>query len=282
MRYTNIDLDGASVAITGAARGIGLASAMAFAAKGARVALGDLDADLARDAARAIGHGATGHRVDVADKFAFADFLAEAEAAHGTLDVLVNNAGVMPNGSFLDLSDETNRLMFDVNVFGVMHGMQLALPGMIERRRGHVVNVASLAGKFPIRGLAVYNATKFAVVGLTAATRLEMAPHAVSVSAILPSAVDTALASGLSMAPLPKVKPEAIADAIVASVHSRAAETAIPGYVGTLAAVAHISPEPAVNLFRRIVRDDRALRPDVAARQAYTERIADASKPHND
>ena len=282
MSYQRIDLDGASIAITGAARGIGLATAKAFAAKGARVALGDLDADLAKDAAQAIGHGATGHRVDVADKSSFADFLAEVDATHGPLDVLVNNAGVMPNGAFLELSDETNQLMFDVNVFGVIHGMQLALPGMIERRRGHIVNVASLAGKFPIRGLAVYNATKFAVVGLTAATRLEMAPHGVSVSAILPSAVDTALASGLSMAPLPKVKPEAIADAVVASVRSRAAETAVPGYVGAIAAIAQISPEPAVNLFRRVVRDDRALRPDSGARQAYLDRITAAISDSSD
>ena len=278
MSYPKIELRGASIAITGAARGIGLATAKAFAAKGAHVALGDLDADLAKQAAAEIGHGATGHRVDVADKTSFAEFLAEAEAAHGPLDVLVNNAGIMPNGHFLELSDETNRLQFDVNVFGVINGMQLALPGMIQRGRGHVVNVASLAGKFPIKGLAVYNATKFAVVGLTAATRLEMDAHGVSISAILPSAVDTALASGLSMAPLPKVKPEAIADAVVASVRNRAAEIAIPGYVGRIASLSQIAPEPATKLFRRLVRDDRALRPDDTARAAYTQRLTTSAE----
>jgi NAD(P)-dependent dehydrogenase (short-subunit alcohol dehydrogenase family) len=277
--YPDIDLRGASVVITGAARGIGLATARAFAARGAHVALGDLNADLAREAATSVGHDATGHHVDVADKASFARFVTEAADTHGPVDVLVNNAGVMPNGHFLDLSDETNRLMVEVNLFGVIHGMQLALPGMIERGRGHVVNVASLAGKFPIKGLAVYNATKFAVVGLTAATRLEMAPHGVSVSAILPSAVDTALASGLSMAPLPKVKPDAIADAVVASVRSRAAETAVPGYVGALATLGQLTPEPARNLLRRLLRDDRALRPEDGARQEYNARLAQAAAP---
>jgi short-subunit dehydrogenase len=144
---------------------------------------------------------------------------------------------------------------------------------MLERGRGHVVNVASLAGKFPVPGLAVYNASKFAVVGLTAATRREYADRGVSLTAVLPSAVDTALASGLDMKPIPKVQPEDIANAVVGSVTSRKAEIAVPGYVGALANVATITPEPAVKLFRRLMRDDRALRPDTAERAAYRERL---------
>jgi NAD(P)-dependent dehydrogenase (short-subunit alcohol dehydrogenase family) len=267
MSYPPIDLSGASVAITGAGRGIGRATAELFAARGAQVAVGDLDLDAAKETTAAIGGSA--HLLDVSDRDSFAAFLDEAQAEHGPLTVLVNNAGIMPNGGFLELSEQTDRLMIEVNLFGVVHGMRLALPGMLERGRGHIVNVASLAGKFPIKGLAMYNASKFAVVGLSAATRLEYADRGVSISAVLPSAVDTALASGLDMRPIPKVKPAAIARAVVDSVHTRRAETAVPGYVGLLADVAAVTPEPVLNRFRRLVRDDRALAADKAERAAY-------------
>ena len=197
--YPSIDLTGATVAITGGAQGIGRASAAAFAAAGARVAIGDLDFDLAKQTAAHLG--CTAHFLDVRDPESFHTFLDESTAEHGDLSVLVNNAGVMPNGGFLDLDDRTNRLTIEVNLFGVVHGMRLALPGMLERGRGHIVNVASLAGKFPVPGLAMYNASKYAVVGLTAATRREYAGRGISIAAVLPSAVDTALASGLDMKP---------------------------------------------------------------------------------
>ncbi|MGW4832459.1 SDR family oxidoreductase [Amycolatopsis japonica] len=270
-KYPDLDLARAHVAITGAGQGIGRATAERMAALGARVSIGDLDLEAAKRTAGDIG--GTAHHLDVADPASFATFLGEAEQANGPLAVLVNNAGIMPNGGFLDLSDALNRATMEVNVFGVVHGMRLALPGMLERGRGHIVNVASLAGKFPVKGLAIYNASKFAVVGLTAATRLEYAPHGVSVSAVLPSAVDTALASGLDMRPIPKVKPGRIADAVVDSVRTRAAEIAVPGYVGALATLANVTPEPALNAFRRLIRDDRALRPDSPERDGYRARL---------
>ncbi len=271
MSYPGIDLARAVVVVTGAAQGIGRATAEAFAARGARVAIGDLDTGAADLVARAIGGFA--HALDVTDPGSFTTFLAAVRADLGPVDVLVNNAGIMPNGGFLELSDRLHRATLEVNLFGVIHGMRLVLPEMLERGSGHVVNVASLAGKFPVKGLAVYNASKFAVVGLTAATRLEYAPHGVSVSAVLPSAVDTALASGLDMKPIPKVRPEEIADAVVGSVRSRKAEIAVPGYVGMLADVAALTPEPAMKVLRRLVRDDRALHPDSEDRRAYRERL---------
>ncbi|MBP2472280.1 short-subunit dehydrogenase [Crossiella equi] len=266
-RYPRIDLHGATVAITGAAQGIGRATALAFAERGARVAIGDLDLDLARETASRTG--GTAHLLDVRDPGSFRAFLDAA----GEVSVLVNNAGLMPNGGFLDLDEATNRLTIEVNLFGVLHGLRLALPGMLARGRGHVVNVASLAGKFPVPGLAVYNASKFGAVGLSAAVRREYARHGVSISTVLPSAVDTALSSGLDMRPIPKVKPEAIAKAVVGSVRTRRAEIAVPRYVGALANLAALTPEPVLNAVRSLVRDDRALRPDVPERAEYRARL---------
>lgn len=183
----------------------------------------------------------------------------------------------MPNGGFLELDDETNRLMMEVNLFGAVHGMQFALPGMLARGRGHIVNLASLAGKFPVPGLAMYCASKYAVVGLTAATRREYSDTGVSLSAVLPSAVDTALASGLDMKPIPKVKPEEIAGAVVESVASRKAEIAVPSYVGNLADAATLTPEPIMNTVRRVIRDKRALNADTTERKSYRARLRDAA-----
>ncbi len=274
-RYPRIPLEGATVAITGGAQGIGRATAEAFVARGCHVAIGDLDVERARRTAAEIGGHA--HELDVASPASVEAFVRQVESDHGPLDVLVNNAGVMPNGGFLDLDDATNRLMVDVNLWGVVHGMRMALPGMLARRRGHIVNVASLAGKFPIPGLAMYNATKFAVVGLTAAARREYASGGVSLSAVLPSAVDTALASGLDLRPIPKVRPDQIADAVVESVGNRKGEIAVPGYVGALAAAATVVPEGIMGAVRSLVRDDRALRPDSGARTAYRERLTEAA-----
>ncbi|HEX8865383.1 MAG TPA: SDR family oxidoreductase [Lentzea sp.] len=261
MTYPKIGLDGAVVAITGGARGIGQATASAFASRGAEVCVGDLDGP---------------HVLDVTSRSSFAAFVSAVLDAHGRIDVLVNNAGVMPLGGFLDEPDSISRTTLAVNVEGLINGMRLVLPHMIERGRGHVVNVASMAGKIPVPGMAVYNASKFAAVGLTAAVREEFAHTGVSVTAVLPSAVRTRLASGVPLGRgMPTVDPSVVADAIVHSVRTRRGSVPVPGYLAAWDLIDAAVPERVLRLGRRLIGGRRALtHVDREARRAYDEAIA--------
>ena len=212
-----IELRGAVVAVTGGARGIGRATAEAFAARGATVCIGDLDGDAAADAAREIGAGAQPFQLDVSDRDSFAAFLASAEEAAGPLDVLVNNAGIGVLGRFTEESDGESEKTIDVNLKGPMYGMKLALPGMVERGRGHVVNVASAAGKFRAPGLATYVASKHGVVGLTASIQDELRGTGVTATTVMPFVVKTELASGVKIPfEFLAIGPEKVGAAVVA------------------------------------------------------------------
>jgi len=265
MSYRTIELDGAVVLVTGGARGIGAATAQLFAERGATVVIGDLDG------------GPNAHPLDVTDRASFDAFAKAALDAHGRIDVLVNNAGVMPLGDFLTEPDAVAATTFDVNVWGLVHGMRTVMPHMIERRRGHVVNVASMAGKIAIPGMAVYNASKFAAVGLSLAVREEYADRGVSVSTVLPSAVRTRLSSGVPLGRgMPTVDPIDVARAVVATVSHRRAETPVPGYLAGWDLLAAVVPEPVMRLSRRAVGDRRALTSvDHATRAAYDDAIDD-------
>ncbi|MGW0248879.1 SDR family oxidoreductase [Nocardia goodfellowii] len=267
--YPAIDLRNARVLITGAGRGIGQSTARLFADQGADVVIADVDTAAADAAAAEIG--ARPVELDVRVREQWDKVVADL----GRVDILVNNAGVMPAGSFLDEPDSVGRATMDINVWGLIHGMRAAVPGMIERGYGHVVNVASLAGKVPVPGLAVYNASKFAAVGLSAATRLEFAEHGVSVSTVLPSAVRTRLSSGLALGKgMPTVDPADVAAAIVGTCDTRRAEVAVPNYLGVLDVALAATPERAVQLVRRLFNGDRALHPaDAATRAEYEEQV---------
>jgi NAD(P)-dependent dehydrogenase (short-subunit alcohol dehydrogenase family) len=273
--YPAIDLSGAVVLITGGGRGIGRATGAAFAARGATVCLADLDLPAAQEAAADIGGHPFG--VDVTSRASFGQCVAELVDRFGRVDVLVNNAGVMPLGGFLDEPDELSATTLDVNLWGLIHGMRLVLPAMVERGSGHVVNVASMAGKLAIPGLAVYNASKFGALGLSLAVRAELARTGVSVSAVLPSAVRTGLVAGVPLGRgMPTVEPEDVARAIVRSVRTRAAEIPVPGYLRLYDLVEAVLPPPAFRLVRRLLDDARGLTSvDHAARQAYEQRVAD-------
>jgi NAD(P)-dependent dehydrogenase (short-subunit alcohol dehydrogenase family) len=224
-RRTRSDLSGKVVAITGGARGIGLATAKAFLAAGARVAIGDLDARLAGEAASEIG--AAGYLVDVADLDSFTSFLDGVAADHGPVDVLVNNAGIMPIGPLPDEPEQVTQRILSVNLLGAIHGTKLAMARMLPRGSGHIINVASAVGRFAAPNSATYSATKFGVVGLTQAVRGELRGTGIEASVILPAATSTDLVSGLTDTG-PVASPEDVAGAIVAVARKPRFETWVP------------------------------------------------------
>jgi NAD(P)-dependent dehydrogenase (short-subunit alcohol dehydrogenase family) len=271
------NISGKTIAITGAARGIGYATAKALLARGARVVIGDRDVAVLETAVGTLGKlgQVTGYPLDVTDHESFAVFLDKARSdGAGHLDVLINNAGVMPIGPFLDESERSIRSALEVNLYGVLTGCQLALPEMISRRRGHIINIASLSGLIPLPGQVVYNATKFGVVGLTTALADEVAPHGVQVSVVMPPFTRTELISGTAetMAVKP-VEPEEIAAAIVKTLDKPKTHVSVPAPLRFVAQTAQLlGPRGRRWLNKQLGIDTVFLSFDAAKRQSYTDR----------
>ena len=272
---TQKPLDGKVVAITGAARGIGFASAIELHRRGATVALGDIDGDGAESAASAIGDRAFSARVDVANPESFLEFLA-ASQTRGPLDVLVNNAGIMPIGPFLDCPPELYRRAVEINVLGCLNGTHAALPGMLERGRGHIVNIASTAGKAPVPGGMAYCASKAAVVAFTEAARIEYAGTGIDFTCVLPHFTNTDLIAGTTSTKLvPVVEPADVGTAIADVIHRPRPDVYIPRSIGAI-----LSTQPLLGrrirdlVNRRLGAYDTFLDFDAAERQAYADRIA--------
>ena len=190
-------LAGRVALVTGASSGIGRATAVALAEAGAGVALAARRADRLEEVAARIrrdGGRALAVAADVADRDAVFTLVERAAAEFGPVDILVNNAGIMPTSPLGQIHLDDWLRMVDVNVKGVLHCIAAALPTMLERRRGHIVNVGSLAGRRPFPGGTVYAATKFAVRCLSAGMQLELsAAHGIRVTDIQPGVVATEL-----------------------------------------------------------------------------------------
>lgn len=275
-------LDGMRVAVTGGARGIGRATATALAEAGARVVIGDIDDDtLAATAAEltaATGAEVINIRLDVRDPDSFGKFLDRAETELGGLDALINNAGIMPTGSFLEESLETADRQLDINLRGVIIGSKLAAQRFAVRRHGHIVNVASILGLVATPDIATYAATKFGVVGLSSALHQELEQFGVRVSTICPAFVNTQLIAGLSPNRITKligfVEPEDVAAAVVgALVRGRGGLRVVPRIGGVAIAVLTSMPESLRIRFGRLLGShDTVSKADMSQRALYLER----------
>lgn len=272
---------GRTIAITGAARGIGYATAKALLARGARVVIGDRDVALQESAVAGLTKlgSVSGYPLDVTDRQSFETFLDKARVdGGGRIDVLINNAGVMPIGPFLEESEQSIRSTLEVNLYGVITGCQLVLPEMIARRSGHIINIASLSGLIPVPGQVVYVGAKFGVVGLTAALADEVAPYGVDVSVVMPPFTRTELISGTKETIGTKpVEPEEIAAAIVKTLEKPKTHVAVPPLLRfTAQASQMLGPRGRRWMNRKLGLDNVFLEFDTAARKNYEDRARTA------
>jgi NAD(P)-dependent dehydrogenase (short-subunit alcohol dehydrogenase family) len=275
-------LAGETAAITGSARGIGRVTAEALVREGVRVAIGDVDVAAAQQTARELGPSTVALDLDVTHRASFAAFLDGVEEQLGPVDVLVNNAGIMPIGPFLDEPDALAQRILDINVHGVILGMKLALPRMIERRWGHVVNIASQAGKYGLPGGATYCASKAAVINLSRAVRKELRGTGVEISIVSPVAVNTELGLGLGeprQRQFRKIEPQQVAEAIVETLRVPRFDVHVPKQLSVSERVSALLPIGVQDSLSRMSRADAVLsQVDTVARTGYELRAASSEQ----
>ncbi|MBY0288995.1 MAG: SDR family oxidoreductase [Mycobacteriaceae bacterium] len=275
------NIRGKTIAITGAARGIGYATAKALLERGARVVIGDREVALQESAVAKLTNlgQVSGYPLDVTDRESFAAFLDKARTdGGGRIDVLINNAGVMPIGPFLDQSEQTIRSTIEVNFYGVLTGCQLVLPEMVARRSGHIVNIASLAGMLAVPGQVVYAGTKFAVVGLSSGLSDEFSPQGVEVSCVMPTFTNTELVAGTHTSAAQKpVEPEDIAAAVVRVLDKPKTLASVPPWGRFFGAITPmLSAKTRRWMSHKMGNDTVFLTFDRQARQSYEQRAQDA------
>jgi NAD(P)-dependent dehydrogenase (short-subunit alcohol dehydrogenase family) len=236
-------LTGKVVAITGAGRGIGAATAAALAREGARVAIGDVDLDIAKATAERIGGDTVALPLDVTSNESVAAFMDTIESTLGPIDVYINNAGVMPLSPLLDEDDATIDRIFAINTRAMLHGTREAARRMLPRGNGHIINVASTAGKAGLAGSATYSASKAAVIQYTEGAYAELHPRGLDFSIVMPGITRTELTAGVDDLPgFRAITPETVADAIVDAVVKPRLEVFIPRSARPLMNVTRLLP----------------------------------------
>jgi short-subunit dehydrogenase len=262
------------IAITGGARGIGLATATVLHGLGAVVAIGDIDRSAVKEAGSTLGLKVA-RRLDVADRRSFTDFLDTVEDQLGPVDVVVNNAGIVAVGSAVDEADAVTERVLDVNIYGVILGTKLAAKRMLPRGHGHIVNIASVGSVLPVEGIATYCATKHAVLAYTDAVRLENRGSGVHFSAILPILVNTDMIAGVGhVKGFKNAEPDDVARAVVGVIAKPKARVFVPRSFGRLVAAQRLMPLRAREATARALGNGRVFTTDVEVdkRAAYARR----------
>ena len=269
-------LTGKVAAITGGARGIGKETARQFVREGMKVAIGDLDLDLAKKTAEELGPNVIALPLNVTERDSFRAFLDTTEEQLGAVDVLVNNAGIMQLGRFIEEDDATTQRQIDINVNGVLWGMKEILPRFMARNTGHLVNVASTAGKGGFPGGATYCGTKHFVVGVSEAVRAEVRDTAIEVSCVMPVVVKTELASGLQPTRGVKhIEAGDVAEEIVRALKHPKFDVFVPRQIQAITTAMSILPRGGREAIGRALKADKVLdQRDDATRRAYELRAA--------
>jgi len=268
-------LTGKVAVVTGGGRGIGRAIAAALVRKGMRVAIGDVDRAAAEAAAAALGPSVVGLHLDVTDLPGFSAFLDDVESRLGPIDVIVNNAGIMPITSLEQESSGSISRQLEINLRAVIHGTQEAMRRMRPRGTGHIVNIASLAGKNGYANLATYSATKHGVVGLSEAVRAELRGSGVEVSVVMPGIVNTEITAGMKEARIRNLRPEQVADEIVRALEFPRFDVFAPRSAGPLLALAAVLPRRTREAIAHALKaDDVAVGVDPVQRAGYEARAA--------
>jgi short-subunit dehydrogenase len=262
------------IAITGGARGIGLAVATVLQGLGGKVAIGDIDESAIKEARARLGLKVW-RGLDVTDRHSFTDFLDAVEDQLGPVDVLVNNAGVIAVGHAVDESDAITRRVLDVNVYGVILGTKLAAQRMLPRGHGHIINIASLGSVLPAEGIATYCATKHAVLGYTDTVRMENRGRGVHFSAIMPTLTNTEMIAGVGHAKgFKNAEPEDVARAVANVIAKPKPRVVVPRSMGVVASTQRLMPQRVSEALRRLSGTGRVFTSDVEVgkRTAYARR----------
>jgi len=276
------NLTGKVVVITGGARGVGAATARLLHEKGARVVVADIDEALVKETAAEIG--VVGKPVDVTDPARFASMLDEVEHEVGAVDVLVNNAGIMPVSNFEEETDAATHTIVAVNLLGVIYGTrELARRVKARGGQGHVVNISSAGGRIPLAGAATYTATKHAVSGLSNTLDIEFRSEGlrVDVSAVHPAMIKTELATGLSdVGPVKAVTPEQVAESVLSVLEHPRPNAYVPRSLGVALKPSTFVPWRVGAWLNKVTGGERAVLDALQdpARAAYEARVA-APKP---
>jgi short-subunit dehydrogenase len=273
-RHRPRTLDGKIAVVTGGTRGVGRALVEALAEKGVTVALCARDPAEVENVARQLGGGALGRAVDVSDLIAFSEFLDDAEARLGPIDVFVNVAGIMPIGPFEAEAEVTTRRILDINLAAAIFSTKRVARGMKARGVGHIVNVASAASWIAGGGGATYCASKFGLLGYCQSVALELDGTGVDISIIAPGVIATEMAAGVRDIPgLRTVTPEEVAATIIGVLERPRFVAFIPRNIGPLALMFSAIPFRTRHWLARVTSTGRLmLEADTEARARYEAR----------